>query len=147
MEIFDKFTCRYCPRLVIVPHPTTSQIIEKGDYLKPNFDRSTLTIPHLIGILEYHQIPYPSPHTKAKLVDVFNKEIKVNSTKLHQAQPARQATLASDDGIIDGVTGIPIAPPPAQPVRRLSYHINAVMTSYGRRVIDPQSSIFASTKS
>lgn len=112
--------------------PTTSQIIEKGDYLKPNFDPSTLTIPHLIGILAYHQISYPSPHTKAKLVDVFNKEIKVNGTKLRQAQLARQATLASDDGIIDGITGIPIAPPPAQPVRRLSYQCWIVINVFVR---------------
>ena len=42
--------------------PTTSQIIEKGDYLKPDFEPSSLTIPHLIGIFAYHQISYPSPH-------------------------------------------------------------------------------------
>ena len=106
--------------------PTTSQIIEKGDYLKPDFEPSSLTIPHLIGIFAYHQISYPSPHTKAKLVEVFNKEIKSNGTKLRQAQLARQATLASEDGIIDGVTGIPIAPPPVQPVRIYSFFISIV---------------------
>ncbi|THH03811.1 hypothetical protein EW145_g5989 [Phellinidium pouzarii] len=103
--------------------PTTSQIIALGDYLKPDFDAKSLTIPHLIGILAYHQVQYPSQHNKAKLIDIFNGEIKVNSARLRKQRLERQETLASEDGIVDGVTGVPIVPPP-QFVRRSSRRLS-----------------------
>ncbi|EJD06014.1 uncharacterized protein FOMMEDRAFT_104431 [Fomitiporia mediterranea MF3/22] len=98
---------------------TTSQIIAKGEYLQPDFDPYTLTIPHLIGIFAYHGINYPPKHNKADLVDIFNKDIRSNIIKLTKQRLERQETLASEDGILDGVTGRPIAAP-AQPVRRSS---------------------------
>lgn len=93
---------------------TTSQIIAKGDYLQPDFEPKSLTIPHLIGIFAYHQIVYPSQHNKAKLVEIFNDEIKANGARLRRQRLERQETLASEDGIVDGVTGNPIAQPGEQ---------------------------------
>lgn len=95
--------------------PTTSQIIAKGDYLQPDFDPKSLTIAHLIGIFAYHNVQYPSQHNKAKLIAIFNNEIKGNSEVLRKQRLERQEALASEEGIVDGVTGIPIAP--AEPVR------------------------------
>ncbi|KAL5511829.1 SRC1 [Sanghuangporus vaninii] len=97
--------------------PTTSQIIGKGDYLQPDFNPKTLTIPHLIGIFAYHQIPYPPQHNKAKLVEIFDEEIKKNYVKLRKEWQERQDTLASEEGIVNGVTGSPVQ---KQPVRRSS---------------------------
>lgn len=88
--------------------PTTSQIIAHGDYLQPHFDPATLTIPHLLGILSYHQINYPTQYNKAKLVTVFNEEIKGKGALLRGQRLDRQQTAASDDGIFDGVSGLPI---------------------------------------
>lgn len=101
--------------------PTTSQIIASGDYLQPDFDAKTLTIPHLIGIFAYHQVPYPAQHNKAKLVEVFDKEIKKRGASLLKQRLERQETLASEDGIVDGVTGVQIAPP--QVCRPEVYHL------------------------
>ncbi|KAI5123291.1 hypothetical protein M0805_009312 [Coniferiporia weirii] len=104
--------------------PTTSQIIAKGDYLQSDFDAKTLTIPHLIGILAYHQVQYPSQHNKAKLVEIFNTDIKAHGGRLRRQRLERQETLASEDGIVDGVTGVPIAPVQTQPVRRSSRRLS-----------------------
>ena len=90
---------------------TTSQIIASGDYLQPDFDARSLTIPHLIGIFAYHQVIYPSQHNKAKLLEIFDKEIKKKGKTLMKQRLERQETLASEDGIVDGVTGALIAPP------------------------------------
>lgn len=106
--------------------PTTSQIISSGDYLQPDFDAKSLTIPHLIGIFAYHQVPYPPQHNKAKLLEIFEKEIKKNGTSLLKQRLERQETLASEDGIVDGVTGAPIAPPQ---VRALMQLLNVYMSS------------------
>ena len=91
--------------------PTTSQIIASGDYLQPEFDAKSLTIPHLIGIFAYHQVSYPSQPKKAELLEVFEKEIKKKGKTLMKQRLERQETLASEDGIVDGMTGAPIAPP------------------------------------
>ena len=96
--------------------PTTSQIIGKGDYLLPDFDPKTLTIAHLIGIFAYHQISYPPQHNKAKLVELYNEKIKKNGVTLRKQWQERQETLASEEGVVNGVTGSPV-----QKVRALLY--------------------------
>ncbi|KAH9946183.1 Man1-Src1p-C-terminal domain-containing protein [Epithele typhae] len=78
---------------------TSTQVIELGDYLKPDFDPSTLTISQLRGVLSFHNISFPSSQAKAKLVQVFNEEERIK----------RENSGASDDGITDGVTGKPIS--------------------------------------
>ncbi len=95
---------------------STQQIIQYGEYLNPDFDPTTLTMAHLLGIFQYHNITYPSQHNKAKLVEVFNESIKVNAKRLRKQRLVREETPASIDGIIDGVTGKPIAPDaPSEP--------------------------------
>ncbi|KAH0830534.1 hypothetical protein J3R83DRAFT_1986 [Lanmaoa asiatica] len=62
----------------------------------------------LLGVLTHHQIRYPTPYTKAKLVQLFLDEIKPKVAKLRKERLKRQNSLASDDGITDGLTGRPL---------------------------------------
>ncbi|CAE6525222.1 unnamed protein product [Rhizoctonia solani] len=97
---------------------SASEVINRGDYLKPDFEPSTLTIPHLLSVLTYHGIKYPSPHTKGKLIEVFNNELKPRSTELLRERQAREHKKPSSDGIFDGHTGQAIQPPEPVPLRR-----------------------------
>lgn len=91
---------------------STTQIIEEGKYLDPDFDPNSLTIPNLIGIFAYHEVPYQtSNNTKAKLVRLFNENIKAYGEELRQQRQETEETLASHDGIVNGVTGNPVTPP------------------------------------
>jgi HeH/LEM domain len=98
---------------------TATQIINLGEYLEPTFDPSTLTISQLLGILGYHNIQYPTPYSKAKLVQVFNDEVKTRSTRLKKDRLKRQNSSPSDDGIVDGHTGKLIAPAKQVRLQRL----------------------------
>ncbi|KDQ33260.1 hypothetical protein PLEOSDRAFT_1110485 [Pleurotus ostreatus PC15] len=104
---------------------TAAQIIGLGEYLKPEFEPSTLTVSQLLGVLGYHNIPYPQPYTKPKLIQTFNDEIKANAKKLTKERLKKENSIASDDGITDGITGEPVggrkpAPAPRRSSRRLS---------------------------
>ncbi|KIK59881.1 hypothetical protein GYMLUDRAFT_44358 [Collybiopsis luxurians FD-317 M1] len=101
---------------------TAAQIIALGDYLEPDFDPATLTISQLLGVLGYHNIIYPTPYSKAKLVQVFNDEVKRRATKFKKERLKKENSIASDDGIKDGVTGEYLSRPPAprRSSRRLS---------------------------
>jgi hypothetical protein len=87
---------------------TSAQVIALGDYLKPDFEPATLTVPQLLGVFGYHNIRYPSPYTKAKLIQTFNQEIKPNASKFRREKLKKENSQASDDGIVDGVTGLPL---------------------------------------
>jgi hypothetical protein len=87
---------------------TAAQIIGLGEYLNPGFDPTSLTVSQLLGVLGFHNIRYPTPYTKTKLVQLFNDEIKQKSSKLKKERLKHEASLASDDGITDGITGKPI---------------------------------------
>ena len=87
---------------------TAAQIINVGEYLEPDFEPTSLTVSHLLGILSYHNIDYPTPYTKTKLVQVFNSEIKPRATKFKKERLKKENSIASDDGIKDGITGRPI---------------------------------------
>ena len=87
---------------------TAAQVIGLGEYLNPNFDPSSLTVSQLLGVLGFHNIQYPTPYTKPKLVQLFSDEITAKSTKLKRERQKKELSLASDDGITDGVTGRPI---------------------------------------
>ncbi len=87
---------------------TAAQIIGLGEYLKPEFEPSTLTVSQLLGVLGYHNIPYPQPYTKPKLIQTFNEEIKANAKKLTKERLKKENSIASDDGITDGITGEPV---------------------------------------
>ncbi|KDN51478.1 hypothetical protein RSAG8_00023, partial [Rhizoctonia solani AG-8 WAC10335] len=97
---------------------SASEVINRGDYLKPDFEPSTLTIPHLLSVLTYHGIKYPSPHTKGKLIEVFNNELRPRSTELLKERETRERKKPSPDGIYDGHTGHAIQPPESAPLRR-----------------------------
>ncbi|EPQ58156.1 hypothetical protein GLOTRDRAFT_110047 [Gloeophyllum trabeum ATCC 11539] len=103
---------------------TTAQIVEQGRYLEPDFDPTTLTVPQLLGIFGYHNIRYPTPYTKPKLVQLFNEEIKPQTTQLKKEKLKRENSAASDDGIKDGVTGKLIGGDKKPPVRRSSRRLS-----------------------
>ncbi|KAG6330300.1 hypothetical protein ID866_8790 [Astraeus odoratus] len=87
---------------------TAAQIIGQGDYLDADFDPASLTVSQLLGILAYHNVRFPTPYTKPKLVQLFLDEIKLKATKFRKERLKRENSIASDDGITDGITGQPI---------------------------------------
>ncbi|KAF9820218.1 hypothetical protein IEO21_01651 [Rhodonia placenta] len=99
---------------------TAAQVIAIGDYLEPDFDPASLTVPQLLGIFGYHNINYPSQYTKPKLVQLFSDEIKPKVVKLKRERSKKENSQASDDGIKDGVTGRPLNEGKKQIVRRSS---------------------------
>ncbi|KAJ3733039.1 Man1-Src1p-C-terminal domain-containing protein [Lentinula guzmanii] len=100
---------------------TAAQIIAQGDYLEPDFEPTTLTVSQLLGVLGYHNIIYPTPYSKAKLVQVFNDEIKRRASKFKKERIKKENSIASDDGIKDGITGEYLSGPP---VRRSSRRLS-----------------------
>jgi hypothetical protein len=87
---------------------TASQVVDQGEYLSSDFDPSSLTVSQLLGVLGYHNIAYPTPYTKPKLVELFNNEIKSRASILVKERLKRKNSQASDEGIINGVTGQPL---------------------------------------
>ncbi|KAL1729291.1 Man1-Src1p-C-terminal domain-containing protein [Schizophyllum commune] len=104
---------------------TTAQVIAQGHYLDPDFNPASLTVSQLLGVFGYHNIQYPTPYNKPTLVKLFNDEIKAKAKKFKRERVKKDNSLASDDGITDGVTGQPLnggraAPQPRRSSRRLS---------------------------
>ncbi|KAJ6630764.1 Man1-Src1p-C-terminal domain-containing protein [Mycena sp. CBHHK59/15] len=99
---------------------TSAQIISQGYYLEPDFEPSSLTVSQLLGVLGYHNIVYPSPYSKPKLIALFNAEIKTRASKFKKERIKAENSIASDDGITDGITGEPIGGPRKAPVVRRS---------------------------
>jgi hypothetical protein len=87
---------------------TTAQVIHLGDYLEADFDPSALTVSQLLGVLGFHNIRYPSPYTKGKLVQLFNDEVKPRASRFKKERIKQENSMASDDGIMDGITGEPL---------------------------------------
>lgn len=87
---------------------TATEVIAQGRYLEPDFEPSSLTVSQLLGVLGYHNIKYPTPYSKPKLVQVFKDEIKANTGRLSRQRLKAESSIASDDGITDGITGRPI---------------------------------------
>lgn len=98
---------------------TSAQVISLGEYLDTDFDPSTLTVSQLLGVLGFHNIRYPTPYTKRKLVQLFNDEIKTRSSKFKRERIKKKNSMASDDGIMDGVTGEPLNGKPKVSVENL----------------------------
>ena len=84
---------------------TAAQVIAAGDYLKPDFEPSSLTVSQLLGIFGYHNVRYPTPYTKPKLVQLFNDEIKPKAKSFQKERVKAESSIASDDGIVNGMTG------------------------------------------
>ncbi|KAG6820594.1 hypothetical protein H0H93_014510 [Arthromyces matolae] len=83
-------------------------VIAQGEYLEPTFDPASLTVSQLLGVLGYHNVKYPTPYSKTKLVMIFKDEIKANASRLRNERVKKANSIASDDGILDGVTGEPL---------------------------------------
>ncbi|KAJ7668594.1 hypothetical protein DFH06DRAFT_1126072 [Mycena polygramma] len=90
------------------PRLTSTQIIDQGDYLNPDFDPSSLTVAQLHGVLTYHEIRYTPPYTKFRLINVFNIELKARADILSRERLESANVAASDKGIVDGLTGMAI---------------------------------------
>jgi len=84
---------------------TAAQVISLGEYLNPDFDPATLTVSQLLGVLGYHNIRFPTPYTNPSLLKLFLEEIKPKTPKLKKERLKKENSMASDDGITDGVTG------------------------------------------
>ena len=87
---------------------TAAQVISLGEYLNTDFDPTSLTVSQLLGVLNYHNINYPTPYSKPKLIQLFNDELKSKATKWRKERIKKENSIASDEGIIDGATGEPI---------------------------------------
>ncbi|KAK2466952.1 hypothetical protein APHAL10511_001210 [Amanita phalloides] len=104
---------------------TTAQVISSGHYLEPSFDPASLTVSQLLGVLGYHNIKYPTPYSKPKLIQLFNEEIKTRSSKFKKERLRKENSIASDEGIKDGLTGQPLAATRRElPVRRSSRRLS-----------------------
>jgi hypothetical protein len=84
---------------------TAAQVISLGEYLNPDFDPATLTISQLLGVLGFHNIRFPTPYTKPKLVQIFLDEIRPRAARFKKDRLKKENSIASDDGITDGITG------------------------------------------
>lgn len=103
--------------------PTASQVIESGDYLEPDFNPSTLTIPILLAIFIHHNIAYPSPHTKTALIKLFNDNLKPRAGEFKKQREKERRMQASSEDVFDGVTGArmpAVEPAPRRSTRRSS---------------------------
>ncbi|KAF8894580.1 Man1-Src1p-C-terminal domain-containing protein [Infundibulicybe gibba] len=90
---------------------TSAQIITLGQYLEPDFNPASLTVSQLLGVLGYHNIKYPTPYSKPKLVQLFNEQITSKATSWKRERLKKQNSIPSDDGITDGLTGQPLSGP------------------------------------
>lgn len=68
------------------------------EYLQPDFDPNTLTMPKLRGIFVAHSVTYPSTAKKGELVDIFEEQVRPQARKLLSA---RSRTKRSARGIED----------------------------------------------
>lgn len=68
------------------------------EYLAPDFDPSTLTVPRLRSILVEHDIQYPSSAKKTQLIEIFNEQLKPKARRL---LAARVRTIRTSKGITD----------------------------------------------
>ncbi|XP_006458160.1 hypothetical protein AGABI2DRAFT_199503 [Agaricus bisporus var. bisporus H97] len=104
---------------------SSAQIIALGEYLNPDFDPTSLTVSQLLGVLGYHNVTYPTPYSKSKLVQLFQQEIKAKATVLNKERLKKTNSIASDEGITDGLTGKPIGKVGCSaPVRRSSRRLS-----------------------
>ncbi|OKL60818.1 hypothetical protein UA08_03416 [Talaromyces atroroseus] len=68
------------------------------DYLSPDFDLASLTVPRLRAILVSHDVSYPSSAKKAQLISIFEQEVLPKARKLLRDRERVRRTSA---GITD----------------------------------------------
>lgn len=91
------------------------------DYLQPDFEPASVTIPRLRSILVSQNVPYPATAKKAQLVEIFNDTVAPRARKLlAQRQKAKRSSMGITN--IDGSQGYSVAnqdmPPPPSARRR-----------------------------
>lgn len=84
---------------------TSQEVIDKGDYLEPNFDPTSLTVVHLRAVLLNHGVTFASSSNKGQLVQLFNTHIRANAPKLQKARTKTAAIPSDASDILDGETG------------------------------------------
>ncbi|KZF22379.1 hypothetical protein L228DRAFT_248058 [Xylona heveae TC161] len=99
------------------------------EYLSPNFDPASLTVPRLRAILVAHDVPYPSAAKKAQLIELFEDHVVPEAERLLAARArtkrssrgitdmpsSQEGSLAGDD---DEEEIVPTRAPPVTPRRR-----------------------------
>lgn len=87
------------------------------DYLQPEFEPASVTIPRLRSILVSQNVSYPATAKKAQLVEIFNDTVAPRAKKLlAQRQKAKRSSMGITN--IDGSQGYSVAnqdmaPPPS----------------------------------
>lgn len=97
---------------------TSQEVIDRGDYLEPEFDPSTLLVVHLRAILQNHDVKYAANATKAQLIKLFNQYVVPNAGRYKQARRDTAAIKSDASDIVDGSTGEYLEPSSIR--RRLS---------------------------
>ncbi|CAG8693436.1 14294_t:CDS:2, partial [Acaulospora colombiana] len=85
--------------------PTSQDIIDRGDYLEPNFDASSLLVANLRAVLQHHDVSFPANASKASLIQAFEDNIVPNAKKYRRIRQANAAIRSDASDILDGETG------------------------------------------
>lgn len=72
------------------------------DYLSPDFDLSSLTVPRLRAILVNHDVPYPASAKKAQLIGILQDEVLPQAKTLLRE---RERVKRTSDGITNAASG------------------------------------------
>lgn len=72
--------------------------MDDQEYLEPNFDAASLTVPRLRSILVAHNVNYPSSAKKNQLIDLFNEHVLPQARKIRSANARVKRT---SKGIVD----------------------------------------------
>lgn len=79
--------------------------MDDQQYLEPDFDPSTLTVPRLRSILVAHNINYPSSAKKSQLIELFNTEVVPQARKIRTASARVKRTSRGIEDITTGRKG------------------------------------------
>lgn len=94
------------------------------DYLSPDFDLTSLTVPRLRAILVGHDVSYPSSAKKAQLISIFEQEVlpkarrllrdreRVRRTSAGITDMSSQSTSGANDDEADAYDRDSMPPPP-----------------------------------
>lgn len=88
--------------LRFAPDDSTLDSMDDQEYLEPDWDPASVTIPRLRAILVAHNISYPASAKKAALIEIFNTSVLPQARKI-RAQNAR--VKRTSRGIEDITTG------------------------------------------
>ncbi|KAJ5105351.1 hypothetical protein NUU61_002698 [Penicillium alfredii] len=115
------------------------------DYLNPDFDLNSLTVPRLRSILVNHDVPYPASAKKAQLIGILQDEVLPQARKLLRDRERVRRTSAGITDMGSRATSVAsdaddresMPPPPATP--------STVSSSTGPRRTGTRRSTRAST--